>query len=117
MSRTGGDTALIDIIYLGLSQMRCARNTRKALLVISDGIDNHSRYSAREFASAAVEADLQVHTIAIDELAGSRKGSNYRIAREVCRSSRIFPRKPAAYTSWFVSGPILRMRHCRSARR
>ncbi|MGB0000889.1 MAG: VWA domain-containing protein, partial [Candidatus Acidiferrales bacterium] len=39
-----GETALFDGIYLGLSQMKGAHNTKKALLIISDGGDNHSRY-------------------------------------------------------------------------
>src|ERR1700734_774527 len=35
-----GLTALYDGVYLGLSQMRGAHNTKKALLIISDGGDN-----------------------------------------------------------------------------
>ena len=46
-----GLTALFDGIYLGLSQMKGAHNTKKALLIISDGGDNHSRYSERTFGS------------------------------------------------------------------
>jgi Ca-activated chloride channel family protein len=37
-----GSTALLDAIYLGLSEMRTARNAKRALLIISDGGDNHS---------------------------------------------------------------------------
>src|SRR5207253_932981 len=40
-----GRTALLDAIYLGLSQMRSAHNGKRALLIISDGGDNHSRYN------------------------------------------------------------------------
>ena len=43
-----GLTALYDGVYLGLSQMRSAHNTKKALLIISDGGDNHSRYTETE---------------------------------------------------------------------
>jgi len=53
--------------------MRQARNPRKALLVISDGVDNHSRYSKGELMSAASEADVEIHSIAIYEDPGSRK--------------------------------------------
>jgi Ca-activated chloride channel family protein len=74
VSSAGGNTALVDTIYLGLTHMRRARNSRKALLVISDGIDNQSRYSTRELMSAALEADVQVHTLAIGESSGNRKG-------------------------------------------
>lgn len=71
--KAGGNTALVDTIYLALAKMRQARNPRKALLVISDGVDNHSRYSKGELMSAASEADVEIHSIAIYEDPGSRK--------------------------------------------
>jgi Ca-activated chloride channel homolog len=43
-----GSTALLDAIYLGLSQMKGAHNSKRALLIISDGGDNHSRYTERD---------------------------------------------------------------------
>jgi Ca-activated chloride channel family protein len=61
----GGMTALIDTVYLGLNQMRKARAPRRALLVISDGIENYSRYSKSELMRVAVEADVQVYSIII----------------------------------------------------
>src|ERR1017187_3769281 len=44
----GGNTALFDTICASLKQLRSGVYTRKALLVISDGMDNHSRYSRQE---------------------------------------------------------------------
>src|SRR6201987_2523191 len=38
-------TALLDAIYMGVSKMRQAKYAKKALLIISDGGDNHSRYT------------------------------------------------------------------------
>jgi Ca-activated chloride channel family protein len=61
----GGDTALIDTIYESLQQLRSGVHTRKALLVISDGMDNHSRYSRGDLLSQAVESDAQVYTVAV----------------------------------------------------
>jgi Ca-activated chloride channel family protein len=61
----GGSTALIDTIYSALQEMRSAHHPRKAILVISDGMDNHSRYSASELMAAAIEADLQIYSISI----------------------------------------------------
>ena len=70
-TRSGGMTALIDTIYLGLSRMREARQTRRALLILSDGIDNQSQYSERELIRVAIEADVQIYSIIIDNgLAG-----------------------------------------------
>jgi len=61
----GGSTALVDTIYSALLQSRSAHHGRKALLVISDGMDNHSRYSARELIAAAVEADVQIYAVSV----------------------------------------------------
>jgi Ca-activated chloride channel family protein len=63
-----GMTALLDAVYMGMSQMRHARHQRKALLIISDGGDNHSRYSEREIKSAVIEADTQIYAIGIFDL-------------------------------------------------
>ncbi|NDQ57496.1 MAG: VWA domain-containing protein [Acidipila sp.] len=67
-----GRTALLDAIYLGLSQMKGARNTKRALLIISDGGDNHSRYSERDVRSFVKEADVQVYAIGIFDPSGNR---------------------------------------------
>ena len=62
----GGGTALIDTAYLGLTRMRKAERPRRAMLVLSDGVDNHSRYSKSELMNVAMEADTQIYTIIID---------------------------------------------------
>jgi Ca-activated chloride channel family protein len=60
-----GLTALWDAVYLGISKMRAAKYPKKALLVISDGGENHSRYSQRQLARAVRESDVQIYGIAI----------------------------------------------------
>jgi len=55
-----GRTAMLDAIYLGLNKMRQARYGRKALLIISDGGDNHSRYTESEIKNLAKESDMQI---------------------------------------------------------
>jgi Ca-activated chloride channel homolog len=62
-----GLTALYDGVYLGLSQMRGAHNAKKALLIISDGGDNHSRYSETEIRKFVQEADVQIYAIGLFE--------------------------------------------------
>jgi Ca-activated chloride channel family protein len=62
-----GMTALFDGIYLGLSQMKGAHNTKKALLIISDGGDNHSRYSENDIRKFVQEADVQIYAIGLYE--------------------------------------------------
>ena len=60
-----GRTALLDAIYLGVSKMRQAKYPKKALLIISDGGDNHSRYTEGEIRSVVKEADLLIYAIGI----------------------------------------------------
>jgi Ca-activated chloride channel family protein len=60
-----GRTALLDAVYLGLSQMRGAQNAKRALLIISDGGDNHSRYNENDVKNFLKEADCQLYAIGI----------------------------------------------------
>jgi Ca-activated chloride channel family protein len=67
-----GRTALLDAIYLGLSQMRTARNAKRALLIISDGGDNHSRYDENDIKRLVREADTQLYSVGIFDPLGYR---------------------------------------------
>ena len=58
-------TALLDAIYMGVSKMRQAKYPKKALLIISDGGDNHSRYTEHEIKALVKEADVMVYAIGI----------------------------------------------------
>jgi Ca-activated chloride channel homolog len=58
-------TALLDAIYMGVSKMRQAKYPKKALLIISDGGDNHSRYTEGEIKALVKEADVMVYAIGI----------------------------------------------------
>ena len=60
-----GRTALMDAIYMGLHQMKKGSQQKKALLIISDGGDNHSRYTENEIKSLVKEADVQIYGIGI----------------------------------------------------
>ena len=60
-----GSTSLLDAIYLGLAVIRKANTSRKALLVISDGGDNHSRYSFKSVKKAVKESDVQIFCMGI----------------------------------------------------
>ena len=60
-----GRTALLDAIYLGIGKMRQAKYEKKALLIISDGGDNRSRYTEGEIKSLVKEADVLIYAIGI----------------------------------------------------
>jgi Ca-activated chloride channel family protein len=60
-----GQTALLDAVYLAVAKMHNAQHRRRALLIVSDGGDNHSRYGLKEIKSLVEEADVQVYAIGI----------------------------------------------------
>lgn len=67
-----GRTALLDGVYLAINQMKKAHNPRKALVIISDGGDNSSRYTESEIKNQVREADVQIYAIGIFEPVSSR---------------------------------------------
>lgn len=67
-----GRTALLDGVYMALHTMKKARNPRKALLIISDGGDNSSRYTEGEIKNLVREADVQIYAIGIFEPVSAR---------------------------------------------
>ena len=60
-----GRTALLDAIQIGLRKMKSAKYGKKALLIISDGGDNHSRFSEHEIKSLAQESDVMIYSIGL----------------------------------------------------
>jgi VWFA-related protein len=67
-----GRTALLDGVYMAMNTMKKARNPRKAILIISDGGDNSSRYTESEVKNAVRESDVQIYAIGIFEPMASR---------------------------------------------
>ncbi len=60
-----GRTALLDAIYFGIIKMRQAKYPKRALLIISDGGDNRSRYTEGEIKSLVKEGDALIYAIGI----------------------------------------------------
>ena len=63
ISNPKGRTALYDAVYLGLEKMREARQDKKALIIITDGEDNSSRYTFNEVKEFVKESDVQIYVI------------------------------------------------------
>jgi len=62
-----GWTALHDAIVLGVQRMKAAKNSRRALVVLTDGGDNNSRYSEGELRSLVRESDVRIYSIGLFE--------------------------------------------------
>jgi Ca-activated chloride channel family protein len=61
--KPGGRTALYDAVYMGLDKVKQGKNEKKALILITDGEDNSSRYSPAEVREFAKESDVQIYGI------------------------------------------------------
>jgi Ca-activated chloride channel family protein len=69
-----GSTALYDAVYLGLETLKEANNPKKALLLITDGEDNRSRYNFSNIKEFVKEQDVQIYSIGIVNEWGSQFG-------------------------------------------
>ena len=65
LASSSGSTALYDAVYLGIEKLRHAHNRRKALLLVTDGEDNHSHYTFADVKQLAKESDVQLFAIGI----------------------------------------------------
>lgn len=59
------NTALYDAVYLGIDRVTRGTHQKKALLIISDGQDNSSRYNFGEVRRLLKESDVTVYSVGI----------------------------------------------------
>jgi len=71
MLRPEKRTALIDAMYLGVNHLKQAKYDRRAMLVISDGGDNRSRYTQGELTRIVRESEVQIYSIGIFDMFAS----------------------------------------------
>jgi Ca-activated chloride channel family protein len=72
--QTKNNTALYDACYLGVERVQRGTHPKRALLLISDGQDNNSRYTFNELRRVLKESDVVLYAIGI--LGGSDAGSS-----------------------------------------
>jgi Ca-activated chloride channel family protein len=84
-----GRTALYDAAFMGIEKARQGRHQKKALLIISDGQDNNSRYTFSELRDLVREADVQLYAIGIVDLAREAELGPYgeAVLEELARST------------------------------
>ncbi len=63
---THGSTALYDATYLGVEKVTRGRHPKRAILIISDGQDNNSRYTFSEVRRLLRESDVVVYAVGIN---------------------------------------------------
>jgi len=81
-----GSTALYDAAYIAVEKIQQGRHSKKALLIISDGQDNNSRYTYKELRNRVKEADVQIYAIGItDPASDSLAGFGRSVLEEITR--------------------------------
>jgi Ca-activated chloride channel family protein len=65
MTKNGGSTALVDALFVGIHEIHKSKKTKKALVLISDGGENNSRYTPTEVRNVVKESDVLIYTVAI----------------------------------------------------
>jgi Ca-activated chloride channel family protein len=73
-TKGGGSTALLDGVYLALNELRKSKRVKRAMVILSDGLDNHSRYTEGEVLKAIKESDALIYGLA--EATNSRGGTS-----------------------------------------
>jgi Ca-activated chloride channel family protein len=78
--QSSGRSPVLDGIYMAVYEMRNATNSRKLILVISDGANNNSQHGNREVENAARDAGVEIYTIGIFEAPAIRARSPEELA-------------------------------------
>jgi len=113
----GGQTALYDATYLGVEKVKQGRHSRNAILLISDGQDNSSRYTYGELRKRLREAGVQIYCIGIVEMGSGAGGSldmqGQAILEEIAQSTggKAFFPKSAAELEEITTRIALELRH------
>lgn len=92
-----GNTALYDAIYLGIEKVMRGSHPKRAILLISDGEDNDSRYSYNELRRNLRESDATLYAIGVVEnflpcKGAERPRDTARVSFRLWRQG-IFPRE------------------------
>ena len=78
-----GATALYDAVYLATEKAKQGRHPKKALLILSDGEENNSRYTGKELSTLLKESDVQIYAITISSLHGGSLFGGAGVLRQI----------------------------------
>ncbi|MFN0121362.1 MAG: VWA domain-containing protein [Blastocatellia bacterium] len=106
--KSKGSTALFDAVYLALEKVKSGRHAKKALLIISDGEENSSRYSYGELRKALRETDAQIYGVGISQY-GQGIGTLEHIT-ESTGGLTFFPQQESEVTDIYVRIALM-LRH------
>ncbi|MEP7352357.1 MAG: VWA domain-containing protein [Acidobacteriota bacterium] len=64
-TQSRGATALVDGVYMAMSEIKKSPLQRKALILVSDGGDNNSRYTVSELRTVLQESDVLIYSVSL----------------------------------------------------
>ncbi|HLQ76347.1 MAG TPA: VWA domain-containing protein [Terriglobia bacterium] len=65
--RTSGDTSVYDALQAGLVEMKSAKNSKKIMVLVSDGFDSRSKLTLSQTEENLKRAETEVYAIGIDD--------------------------------------------------
>ena len=98
LSPVRGSTAFFDAVYLGIEKLKEARNSKRVLLLITDGEDNHSRYSFSDLSKRVKELDIQIYAVGFAPFGAWKVQTGQTVLKELAQwtgGRAFFPRNAA----------------------
>jgi Ca-activated chloride channel homolog len=86
-TKSGGSTALIDALYMGIHEMAKSKKGKKALVLISDDGENNSRYTPTEIRRIVRESDVLIYSVVVAGESGSDQRYGQGLMKEISETS------------------------------
>lgn len=86
-TKSGGSTAMVDGLYMGINEMRKSKKGKKALVLISDDGENNSRYTPTEIRRIVRESDVLIYSVVVASEFGSDQQYGQGLMREISETS------------------------------
>jgi VWFA-related protein len=108
--QANGWTSLLDAIALGAHKLKSAKNSRRVLVVLSDGNDNNSRFTESEIRNMVIEADVRIYAIGLSyrprllQRLADETGGKVLIARHLGELPQVVERLGTEIHSHYVLG-------------
>lgn len=85
-----GQTAIYDALVIALEQMEHAKHTKRAILLITDGVDNASKHTLSEAIEATKRARVAVYTVGLLSVSGGTKAEESLVRIAEASGGRAF---------------------------
>jgi len=85
-----GQTAIYDAVMLALDQMEHAKHMKRAILLITDGVDNSSKHTLSEAIEATKRAHVAVYVVGLLSMSGGQKAEETLVRIAEASGGRAF---------------------------